>query len=322
MKSIAIKLRKNISAKNAFILFFKIVISLSVLLFLTHSISYDKIILPLKNANYYLVTISFLLVFANLYFQFKRWKILCNRTLNEYNNKTILRSLFYGFSGGIFTPLRIGEYIGRAICLNNSVSRVSLATILDKFFLLFLIAISGSISSLLFLHYFYSTALYITLPLFFLIFALCCLVYFSIFNSDFWERLLFTRLSHIKYLNKFITQFDSFHKLDLRSVSYIFIYSVLFYATFILQFGLLVAAFSNQWDIPNYCWIGILVVFAKTLIPPVTFGELGIREGASVFFIVFLHLPEAVGFNASIFIFLINILFPAAIGLFLFMKKA
>jgi len=62
-------------------------------------------------------------------------------------------------------------------------------------------------------------------------------------------------------------------------------------------------------------------MFAKTIIPPVSLGELGIREGASIFFITALGESASVGFNASIFLFFINVLIPSLIGLILLLKK-
>lgn len=93
------------------------------------------------------------------------------------------------------------------------------------------------------------------------------------------------------------------------------------YLTYIAQYGFLVAAFSNGWDIITYFWLGMLIFFAKAVIPPVTFGELGIRESASVFFAVKLGLSSAVGFNAAIFLFFINVLLPSMPGAILLLRS-
>jgi len=96
---------------------------------------------------------------------------------------------------------------------------------------------------------------------------------------------------------------------------------MLFYSCFLLQYALLVSAFSHNTEIINYLWAGNLIMFVKTVIPPISLGELGIREGASVFFLTkFSELPS-VAFNASIFLFIINILLPALVGLILLLKK-
>jgi len=62
-------------------------------------------------------------------------------------------------------------------------------------------------------------------------------------------------------------------------------------------------------------------MFVKTIIPPISLGELGIREGASVFFISKMGEVSSVGFNASIFLFIINLLIPALIGVGMFLRK-
>lgn len=62
-------------------------------------------------------------------------------------------------------------------------------------------------------------------------------------------------------------------------------------------------------------------MFAKTIIPPVSFAELGIREGASVFFLTYFGETQAVAFNASIFLFMINVLLPSLVGLIFFFRK-
>jgi uncharacterized membrane protein YbhN (UPF0104 family) len=98
--------------------------------------------------------------------------------------------------------------------------------------------------------------------------------------------------------------------------------SLLFYLSFLVQYALLVAAFSHNQNYLDYFWAGNLLMFAKTVIPPVSLGELGIREGASIYFLTRLGETSVVAFNASIFLFIINLFIPALIGLvFLFRKN-
>lgn len=97
--------------------------------------------------------------------------------------------------------------------------------------------------------------------------------------------------------------------------------SFLFYTCFIVQFALLTAAFSHQYDFLNFIWSGNMVMFTKTIIPPVSFGELGIREGASVYFLKQIGVNAESAFNASIFLFLVNVLLPSLIGLIFLLKR-
>jgi len=62
-------------------------------------------------------------------------------------------------------------------------------------------------------------------------------------------------------------------------------------------------------------------MFAKTFFPAVSLGELGVREGVSVFFLGQMGVSAAPAFNAALFIFFINILMPSLIGLIFLFKK-
>ena len=321
---------KNIFQDNSFISKYKtlilatakVVIALGLLCYLVYAVNFEEILTAIKLANIYLIAVAFLLCFVNIYLQFYKWKITANIVLQENHNSKIWFSLFYGFSAGVFTPARIGEYFGRAIVFkNHSLLRVTLATLLDKLFLLLLVAFFGSISSILFIHYYYGVTIYLTAGLFLLVFALFYLFFWMIFNDKFWDNVLFTKLRDSIKLHWLFEKVRVFRKLDKKYATKMLLISFLFYICFLIQYAVLVAAFSNHTNYFEYLWAGNLIMFAKTIIPPVSLGELGIREGASVFFITILGESASVGFNASIFLFFINVLIPSLIGLTLLVKK-
>ena len=140
-------------------------------------------------------------------------------------------------------------------------------------------------------------------------------------GKRFWKNVLFVRIKNSARFSKYLSNFTVLENLDKKYATEMIVVSGLFYICFLIQYALLVSAFSNQNNFLNYLWAGNLLMFAKTVIPPISLGELGIREGASVYFITQIGLSAAVGFNASIFLFLINILLPALIGLILLAKK-
>ena len=321
---------KNILQQNSFIVRYKRVITISakiiiafgLLFYLIYAVNFQEILTAIQQSNRYLIAAAFLLSFLNVYLQFYKWKITANVVLQENHNGKIWLSLFYGFSAGVFTPARIGEYFGRAIVFKNqSLLRVTLATLLDKVFLLIIVAFFGSISSIIFIHYKYNVAYYLTLGLFILIFTLFYLLVLLLFNDKFWDNILFTKLRDSIKLHWLFEKIKVFRKLDKKYAAKMFAVSFLFYLCFLIQYALLVSAFSNHNQFLDYLWAGNLMMFAKTIIPPVSLGELGIREGASVFFITQLGESASVGFNASIFLFFINVLIPSLIGLILLLKK-
>lgn len=321
---------KNIINQNSFIskyktsilILAKVLIALGLLLYLIYSVNLKEILDAIKQSNIYLIAFAFLLSFFNIYLQFYKWKITANVVLQESHNSKIWLSLFYGFSAGVFTPARIGEYFGRALVFkNHSLLRVTLATLLDKLFLLLLVALFGSISSILFIHYHYQVTSYLTIGLFILVFSLFYLFFWIIFNDRFWDNILFAKLRDSIKLNWLFDKIKIFRNLDKKYATKMLLISFVFYLCFLVQYAVLVAAFSNHTNYFEYLWAGNLIMFAKTIIPPVSLGELGIREGASVFFITMLGESASVGFNASIFLFFINVLIPSLIGLTLLLKK-
>jgi uncharacterized membrane protein YbhN (UPF0104 family) len=308
--------------KGLLITILKIVIAGGLLSYLVFKVNANEIIGALRNANITLILITALLAILNIYLQFLKWKITCGYILNEKNNKKILLSLFYGFSGGVFTPARIGEYFGRAAAFKDkSLIKVTVATFIDKIFPLMAVAGFGSLASILFMHYYYHVSVYLTGSLFILTFVLFYVAYTIALDPRFWNSVLFSWTNKSPRIKKIFDNLTVLKELDRFYTTQMVFISIGFYACFILQYALLTAAFSGHNNFFHYIWAGNLVMFAKTIIPPVSLGELGIREGASVFFLNIFGEVKSVGFNASIFLFLINMLIPSVIGLFLLLKK-
>ena len=60
-------------------------------------------------------------------------------------------------------------------------------------------------------------------------------------------------------------------------------------------------------------------MLVKSLLP-ISIGDLGIRESAAIFFLGKIGVHESTAFNASILLFLINLLIPSLVGLVLVLK--
>lgn len=312
-----------IRKRNLLFFFLKFLIAFGLLYYIITTINPGEILSALNGADSLLVITAFLLSFLNLYLQFWKWKMTCNLLLNEKSKSKIGISLFHGIAAGVFTPARVGEYFGRAIIFKDKpVYKVALATLLDKFFPLLIVAFFGSISSIIFIHFEYEITQFITLSLFLVVFSLFYVFFILMLNEKFWQSIIFSKLRKSEKLNYVLDKLKDFKDLDKKYLIKMIVISFLFYICFLVQYAVLVSAFSGSSDFIKYLWAGNLVMFAKTIIPPVSVGELGIREGASIYFVSRLgDLPSA-GFNASIFLFLFNILLPSIIGLLLLIKKS
>lgn len=303
---------KNVYVRNrsGFLLTLKILIAAGLLIFIVKEVNIRVIISGIMGSDLMLLSLAFGLSFVNMSLQYLKWKLVCNSLLQENDRQKIVKSLFYGFSGGSFTPARAGEYIGRALAFpEKPISYISSAVLIDKLFSLFIVVLLGLLSFMLYFNFSFIYSAGITLLCIVLLYTGYCSVRKIIQITEFkWLQRVRERLIFIKKINAGFSI-----KLTLLSL--------LFYSCFILQFAILISAFSHHYDFINYIWTGNLVMFAKTIVPSISFGELGIREGASVYFLTRLGEKAAVGFNASVFLFLINIVFPAMLGLIFLLKR-
>jgi uncharacterized protein (TIRG00374 family) len=308
--------------KNSLIIFAKILIASALLYYLISSVQFSQIISALNEVNIFIVVIVFLLSIINIYLQYAKWKLTCSEVLNEKNRSKIFRSLFYGFSAGIITPLRVGEFFGRGIEFKNkSLFQVTAATLVDKFFPLLIVAYLGALSVLLFIYFYYQVTLYVVISLFILLFTFFYFLFFLFRNKKFWNSIMFSKLNSSARIKSLLEKLRTFENLDSIYFNKMLIISFLFYVCYIMQYALLVSAFTDNNDFVNYLWAANLIMFVKTIIPPISIGELGIREGASIYFLTKMGESASVGFNASILLFVINLLIPALVGAVMFLRK-
>lgn len=319
---------KNIRPKGIFIrrkrigyFLIKIIIAAGLILFIIDRVKPKEIISAVSSANYYLIILAFTLSFFNIYFQYLKWETVCRNYLNINKKKNIFISLFYGFAAGIFTPARIGEYFSRGLAFRGkSILHVAAATFIDKFIPLLVVSFFGGISFIFYFHYNYLLPFYISVPLFFLLTVLALAVLHFVMEGKILKYIPGI-IKENKKLEKILFYLEQAAKLDFNFISRMLLISSAFYFCYLIQFAVLVAAFAHSLHFLEYLWNGSLIMFTKSLIPQISFGELGIREGVSIFFYNKTGVAASAAFNASFFLFLINLLFPSLIGMILLYKK-
>jgi len=323
MSEVITKISFNVKRYQKSIIFFvKISIAVLLVVYLVQHLHPKQILSDLQSANIPIILTALFLLALNLFLQYKKWQVVCNSVLQETDKKKIFHSLLLGFSAGISTPMRIGEYVGRALPFNNkSGVEITIATFVDKLFSILIVLFLGAITSILFIYYYFNISIFLTLSLFLALFIALYLIILVLNDSDFWKDYLLKKIKKVKFLSKYFTQFESINKLDSITIRKVTVLSVLFYFTYIFQFALLVYAFSNNSHLVIYAWIGTMVMFSKKFISFLSIGDLGIREATAVYFAGMLGVPEIAAFNASIFIFIINLVIPSLMGLFLIFKR-
>ncbi len=308
--------------KNFFFIALKILIASGLIIYIINKVNFSEFAEIIRNARPSFLFLGFSLLAGNLYIQFKKSELTCFNFLKEKNKRKILGSLFAGISAGTFTPARVGEYFGRALPFKDKpILQITAATFLDKLYPLIIVALIGAVSSALFIFYYYHVPIYLSLLILILLLSIIFLVIFLAVKPGILETIVGKVFPDNKNLAAYLEKIKPFRNPGRRYSAKMIAFSLIFYFCYISQFSLLIAAYSGNYDFLHYFWAANLVMFTKSLVPSLSFADLGIREGAAVYFLGSMGLPGIVAFDAAITLFFINVLLPSITGIFFMMKK-
>ena len=295
----------------------KLAIASLLLFVLIHNIKIENIQSALKHANFAFISLAGLLIIPNLIIQTLKWHYLLKLCKPNATHFEAAKSLLAGFTLGFITPGRIGEF-GRAIFVKdcNRLQVLGL-TMVDKLFSISIVFLMGTIA----LFLFWGVKLRSELIGLWLAIALAAL--FLVASLVLFPDRLRNILDKIKLRLPFkeksdllLSGLDNFRR---RQAVRLLGLNFIFYIIFVTQFYFLLSAFETiQW-IDGYLVVASTTV-AKSLLP-ISFGDLGIRETAAIYFVSQIGVQASTAFNASIFMFLINIVLPSSIGFSLLMTE-
>lgn len=251
---------------------------------------------------------------ANVGLEAYRWHRLVRRLAPHLRFRQSLAAVLSGYPLGLLTPGRVGDYVGRALYLRDVPRGPSAAlTFAERMATLACCLVFGLavLPSFLTMYAPAATLAWIAVLGVALIGAAALLVLLI------HPRLARTVLNTVLPFQRLKASIDTLDHFDGRDAASLLALSAVRYGIFSTQFVLLVQAFapSTPWA---SAYVGVLLIFfAKSAIPSITLGDLGIRESAAVFFLGAYGVVEAAAFNASLAVFGINILLPALAGLLL-----
>jgi len=304
----------TVSKKSLFFLL-KIVIAVVVLIWVVQKVQYATIMKTLQNPESprYIV-FAILLLIPNLGLQWYRWFFLLRLIKSDIRIGESLMSLMGGLTVGLVTPGRIGEF-GRALFISgiNSIKAIGLIFI-DKFYASVIVIIFGLWGVISYLGFKLGNDLFLLAPLTGLaILATGIGIYLLLMPKH-----LHTFFYNISLLlpfrdkmRQFIEGIDHFKS---GKAKWFLLLSVLLYSTYIMQFSLLALSFESI-SIHALITSTTSTMFTKIVLP-VSLGDLGIREGAAIYFFKSFGVQKATAFNSAFLLFLINVMIPAIIGLF------
>jgi len=252
------------------------------------------------------------MAFANAGIQFVRWRYVMRLISSTVSNEEIFSSLFIGFSAGFFTPGQVGEHGGRMVTLSSLPAvQVLAVSLIDKLYMLALTVIAGVIGAWLFFIFYlpqYWTPWMTVLVGLIVLSSLAVVLYPDVLKNIL--RMFLHRIRRYRAVSAFLFMKDVFHR---RQARVMLLLTIVFYVIIIAQYHFFVRAFEPvSFSVSAICASSML--FTKSVILPISFSDLGIRESTAIFFFSRAGISAASAFNASMCVFFVNIFFPSLLG--------
>lgn len=323
---ISAKIRKSSN------LIFRIVLATLVYIFLYIELKEHKEQFDFQNIwesgfkNFKFVLFALLLMPVNWLIESIKWQFLIKKVENV-NLGSSVKAVFAGTAISIFTPNRIGDYLGRIFILKKG-DRIdgTIATIVGNLSQLLMTILIGGISLV---YYSYPITQYLfgnnhlqsaAIVLVFIILIVLILLYFNfpLIEQGIYNRFKLQKIPLIKHI-KLLSEYN---KKDLLLV---LILSFSRYLVYSLQFYLLLLAFDVPLSILDGLMLVSLTFFSLTVIPSIAVAELGLRAlvTMAIFEIIGTGVNSDIALvSATSSLWLINIALASIIGgIFIFQLR-
>jgi len=241
------------------------------------------------------------------------WARLLDVTDESHSPQALCRALLCGFALGFWTPARLGEYAGRAYSFARANRGAVTLSVLAQRVLDLLVGVGVGLGTVLWGLY---TGLLPSSPAWQTAAGLgagtgTLLTVAVLFPA----RLYRTAAALGPRFRGLLPNPTFFARLRLRHGGPAFAGTVVRYVVFTGQFVCLTLALAPSLSVELVSAAVSLTFYAKYLLPSLTLLDLGLREGAAVFFFSVLGLPSAVALSAALLLFTLNVLLPAVVGL-------
>ena len=292
----------------------KLLIALIILVVLVSTIKREAIIEAWLNADKTGVIAALSLLPVNLLLQAVKWRLLLTTLKPNTSTVEVVGSLLVGFTLGLATPGRVGEFARAFAVRDRNPLQVMGLSLADKFYNLACAALFGGIAILTLPGMILQQNVYIIISSGLLYLIGAFIIVYLAAHPGFIRGLLYSislMLPKRDKLKAIITCLDGITPQRARIV---FLLSMLFYFTFIVQFFFLANAFSDLTFIDGIRGLPA-IIFTKTFLP-ISIGGLGVGELAAVRFLSLFRVEAAAAFNASMILFTMNVLAPGIVGIF------
>ena len=273
--------------------------------------------------------LAFILMPFNWLIESLKWQFLIKRVENIGLTKAY-QAVLAGTAISIFTPNRIGDYLGRIFILEKG-DRLdgTVATIVGNLSQLLITIIMGSLAIFYYLNdiiiYFSPNYLDFSIYLKFIIVIIIMSILYIYFEFPKIEKKINDKFELHKY--PIIRHLNLLSELTKRELSITLLFSFLRFLIYSTQFYLLFLTFNIQLNLIDGMLIVFLIFFAFTIVPSIAVAELGIRGIITIFIFNTLLTSqmsndnsETILISISSLLWLINIAIPSIVGALFILK--
>lgn len=274
-----------------------------------------------KESAFLLILSIFGLQFLNYGIENIKWRTAFKELRKESFLNT-WKAVYAGNAVALFTPDRLGTFIGRFGYLKNySKTKITYTTFVGNYAQLTATLFFAVVGLVLAWNNEYNFRLpqFIPIPRLLLIFAPITIVVISIF---YYQDILIQwfRRFKFKWIKEGIKKLEFVQSYSNFQLTTVMILGMIRYLVFVFQFYLAMKVFQLPFDmIESLSFCGILYLFA-TFIPSPFMGNLGTREAVGVYLLSNLNGEMGI-ISASLLIWLINVVFPSVLGGLLLLTK-
>lgn len=270
----------------------------------------EHAVAAIRHADWRWALAALALVPVNIGLETYRWWRLVRRLAPGVRYADALHAVVGSYPLGLLTPGRLGDYLGRALYLRDIPAGASAAlTFGERMATLAACLAAGLIALGPFLQSQVAAS-----PLWPAVLSLGVLATGALVALIVFPSLAQSVIATLVPIRPVRAAVASFGQIPQDEGAILLGLSAVRYVVFSGQFVMLAHALAPQ---PSWAalWAGVaLLYFAKSAIPQVTLGDLGIREGAAVFFLGAYGVSPAAALDASLAMFAINLVLPSLAG--------
>jgi uncharacterized membrane protein YbhN (UPF0104 family) len=269
-----------------------------------------EVVTAVSHADPFWALLALALVPANIGLEAYRWGRLVRRIAPEVRTRDAIRAVVGSYPLGLLTPGRVGDYVGRAVYLREIPAGASAAlTFGERMATLAACLVGGLVALGPYLRTVADPS-----PLWPAVLAVGLMATGTLLALILFPALAQTVATTLLPFAPVRRAVSAFGRIPSDEAVTLLTLSGVRYLVFSAQFVFLLHAVA-----PSAPWAGLamgvaLVFFAKSAIPQVTLGDLGVREGAAVFFLAAYGVGPAAALDASLALFGLNLLLPALVG--------